>query len=867
MEERNPRPRPVHDQSPPFASSIAALALCVGATAQTTPPPPTAETLFAERPLKRHLPDWPEFQPAALADLDGDGRADLFDAEMGRVALAGPGGRFERIEPLPFTIFQSSSSDDLGDRLAIADLDGVHGNDIALGGDSGLTIALSDASGSFTSFQQIDTRRVNSLLALDADGDGDRDLLAVTFASQFGVFSYENLGGGNFAGPSLLIPQAGGGVPVLRVMQFDNDTVPDVFVSTRRVGVRVLRRNGSGFTVVDLSSSLPHNSTAAPFDFDGDGDDDFLTADANEIRVYENTGGAIGTSMRVADAPPISFRFEAGDFDADGNGDLLASNGEAPLLIRGRGDLTFDPPTTLVTPSGQSVLDRGIVSLGDANGDGIEDALLGLASETQVLFGQPNAQPISGDELFFSGFAGSRTFIAGRTNLNSDGRPDFIVWTRGSGANQPPRLQMARFETAGRSSLEVFPGLPAEGVVAEFPFAIADFDLDGKNEALSLSGAAATVLRYSPGPPTVSFEFLTRDIRTACTLDVDSDGDPDVLALSANMGEFWLENVPGQPFVERPGPIAGASQDLSTLVAIDFDGDGDEDVVQVLFATQSPGGAPVEVLRWRNDGLAQFTALPPIPLTAGPGLRAGVAFPSVLDADGDDDLDLWLAGWNDLLENDGQGNFTQQHPTFVGEPPRDSALVDYDLDGRAEVLGSLLNSAAPCGRSLNVWEASPAGFTRAAESRFSSCGASAWNLLDLDGDGDLDLNNSTLRVNRAIDLSARFLPALGLDFEVNLRLAAGGPSAARFASLGIAPRLSPSVIPTSLGSFDLSDPVFLPFRSLPNDGSPETLRIPVPNDSALVGAKFFLQASFVHVSPSLQLRFFSSAVLEETIVH
>jgi hypothetical protein len=166
---------------------------------------------------------------------------------------------------------------------------------------------------------------------------------------------------------------------------------------------------------------MPYWALGIVKDLNGDGFDDLLFNGAPEIDVH--FGGPMMHSNRdaVLNFPCITplSAFSAGDFNRDGYNDLIlltdycaASDWGVLTLHLGHPTLNRDPVITVVgwTNPLNLIGIRTAASLGDVNGDGVDDIAIG-----------------SWDDLAYLGWRGRAVIIAGDTTLRVDADDPFIL--------------------------------------------------------------------------------------------------------------------------------------------------------------------------------------------------------------------------------------------------------------------------------------------------------------------------------------------------------------------------------------------------------------------------------------------------------
>ena len=222
---------------------------------------------------------------------------------------------------------------------------------------------------------------------------------------------------------------------------------------------------------------------------------------------------------------------------------------------------------------------------------------------------------------------------------------------------------------------------------------------------------------------------------TALAADFDADGNQDVVFDDA------LYFGRGNGVFDAPVSLAflGAQRPLLTF---DMDGDGDEDLL-------AEGAAS---LLLRNDGSGGFSLAGSFPFGgSGIGATAG-------DFDGDGDVDLEITGR--LFENDGSGSFEEQGSLFGGFFPS-SPMTPADADGDGDldfVVTGITNSVLAGG--LYVFENSggPLASAFGQRSRVSSLQPRTFGVVDLNGDGAVDVLSLQPQLVLLNDGSGSFLP-------------------------------------------------------------------------------------------------------------
>ncbi len=229
-------------------------------------------------------------------------------------------------------------------------------------------------------------------------------------------------------------------------------------------------------------------------------------------------------------------------------------------------------------------------------------------------------------------------------------------------------------------------------------------------------------------------------------LDLDDDSDLDVLVGSADGSIAYLENTGSRSspaFTRRTGsanPLSDVTVQGGRFTAADFDGDGDPDLV----AATADGGLKY-VENTGSAGSPSFSSATSSPFDASRYVGR-VAAPAAGDLTGDELPDLAVgssAGALTYLESDVPAGFSASSAApFPSTPPPLStpALGDIDGDGDADaVVGTLtgriqLLSNSDTSSTVKLYPASPNPF-----GDFLGGTATTPAIGDLNGDGGLDV--------------------------------------------------------------------------------------------------------------------------------
>ncbi|MCB9916417.1 MAG: VCBS repeat-containing protein [Planctomycetes bacterium] len=553
--------------------------------------------------------------------------------------------------------------------------------------------------------------------AVDLDGDGDRDVLAV--GSWYGELGwYENLGGGGFAALAE-IPSATLHPSLVVSGDLDGDGDLDVVVGgdslswTENLG-------GGQFGASSLISGV-RPSRLRLADLDADGDLDVATTgDGLPVRWYENPGAAGAWSEHVVGSSTGSTTLLLGateDLDADGVADLLVTTSPG-RLARVRRNLggSFAAPTTL------SATDVILALPADLDGDSDLDVLVSGVGAARLAW-CPNLGGGAFGAAQVISTLGEAPWVLVAADLDGDGDADVA-------GHSPEDDLLVTFENLGGG---VF---GARRVVALTTSEVheleaADLDGDGDAELVAAAYDDDTLAYYENlgglqfgaevrlSPPSIRRPSLVSAV------DWDRDGDLDALTLDGEARRLWFNENRGSGEFGTPTLLGAVEFAVSSIAFADLDGDGDVDVVGASSVTNE--------VAWSANVAGRLAPWTPVgtPIPGADAVRAA-------DLDGDGDSDVLVstltpgvpAMWIESLGGGAFGSTRAVATDAVTSAWLDA--VDLDSDGDRDVL-SVGVEGASWFASLGGGAFGPRSAMTAASLAPAACAA------DFDGDGDVDL--------------------------------------------------------------------------------------------------------------------------------
>jgi hypothetical protein len=507
------------------------------------------------------------------------------------------------------------------------------------------------------------------MIATDLNADGKLDL-GIYDGSSIYVF----LGNGNGTFQSALSTNVVGGVSVPPVVgDFNGDGKLDFLIpATGATAGTVLFGNGDGtFRNSGLPFSMPFGLPVpvAVGDFDGDGKLDVAGAFSS------GPSGASGSSLATIafGNGDGTFQFDAvlntpglqgiisGDFDGDGNIDLLGSGNMsrqyAFAVSLGNTGGTFTPPGqtngTLISSGVCGDLSFALsncpLAAGDLNLDGkldfVATSLHGIGGTADVAVFIGNGDGSFEPEVDYSG--GGNSVALG--DFNGDGILDIVTCCDNAGD--------ALILLGNGDGTFGFPSSVPVGTSGNF-VVVGDFNHDGK---LDLAVVADTSITILSGKGDGTFEAavtypVPQGSVSATVADFNRDGNLDIGIASSNSDSISVLIGNGDGTFRVTSSISVVNSPIF-LVSGDFNQDGKVDLAALI-----PGdfGSEVAVLAGNGDGSFQ-----PAVYFGLQGVNFFVQGLSIADFNGDGGSDIAVAGTY-LLLNTATGPAARLAPSGLG---------------------------------------------------------------------------------------------------------------------------------------------------------------------------------------------------------
>jgi len=322
----------------------------------------------------------------AAADLNGDGRADVLAAATDGSAIVWAANLGDGVFGPKQTIAPGSPSEFVVNTYAV-DFDGDADPDVLAAGDDILRLYLNDGTGTFAAPLTIASAGTfRAAFAADLDGDGDTDVATITNtavgSSSGGTAAWYRNDGANAFTLAQSISTAFDGPRAAVALDADGDGDTDLVVGANRDNKVVLFRNdGAGVfgpeELVTTDIAGIRNLYAADLNADGHADLVSVAYGSSEVAWYANDGTGAFAKAVISNVPAGFFAAAVGDIDGNGTPDVVAAGFDDSSVswFANDGAGNFGPRQVIsAVPGGGGLLAVGV---GDFNADGRPDVVAG----------------------------------------------------------------------------------------------------------------------------------------------------------------------------------------------------------------------------------------------------------------------------------------------------------------------------------------------------------------------------------------------------------------------------------------------------------------------------------------------------------
>lgn len=521
----------------------------------------------------------------------------------------------------------------------VDDLDNDGDNDILYSSfqDGVYWVENVDGQGNFSIAHTIaeHSNTATNTIAQDLDGDGDLDVVA---GKSNQLLWYENVSGlGDFSVAHIIASSVY--IEYIQLADINNDGDLDIVVAAGNSAGWFRNLDGQG--LFGSKKEIPHNnnnssvSSVFTVDIDNDGDVDVLSScEDNMLRLFKNNDGLgnFDTEIKLNYITGAGTYVIAEDIDNDGDLDLFSG---------GRKIVWFENENGIwnrrsIEPNAYNT---NAIDFTDMDGDGFKDLMYSGTFWDEIIWRKNlNGQGDFGPKnVIFGGFGeiGYHSFFL--ADVDGDDLEDLITESE---SEYSTYLSWHKKLTAG--------GYGERQIIEEFywnsnSIYADDLDNDGDIDILYPDNINNRVLWYKNTNGLGNFvlqQIITNDVGSNVklyTADLDGDGDLDVLSASFDDDKMaWYENTDGSGIFGNQQIISTDADGAISVKALDLDSDGDMDVISASYNDN-------KIAWYENlDGLGNFGEQEIITTNANGASLVGFA-----DLDNDGDIDLFSASRND----------------------------------------------------------------------------------------------------------------------------------------------------------------------------------------------------------------------------
>jgi FG-GAP-like repeat/Secretion system C-terminal sorting domain len=605
-----------------------------------------------------------------IADINQDGWVDAVRYSSGTLDVLYNNGNGDLVPSSNYYVSLVSSNNS---EFSLGMVNNDNLLDVAINdyGDNKVFILINDGSASFTPFEINVIDSPQNIKLSDLNGDGLSDLV-VASATSDQLAIYTNNGAGNYTEILVTIgTPITSGLANIETMDYNEDGTQDILVGSGTVMHVVQNLGGNTFELASSPFMGSYSYGATFGDWNGDGAKDIAWANGNTggATVLLNNGNGTWPSQGNVfySSKGNAEELNTGDFNGDGNLDLVIANGNGNhfACLLGNGSGAFGPQTLLCGYGSESLL------INDFDGDLDLDIIAtnsGGANPPALALSRNNGDGTFMDTEFLPSVPTASE--AATSDLNLDGFADIVIHSA---------LGFAILSGDGTGNFTEAALIPTNNISegGDRTIVLGDFNGDGITD-ISGNRVAADNVNFLYGLGNMQFtapETHSDGLSYArCILKSQLNNDVyDDLAVCSNSSDqvfvYWgsPNGMTGPTIFNTPGAPEG-------LASFDADEDGDNDLI-----VAAPNANLIYFIPSNND--QTFGAISNFNTPNG----ANANRMDAADINNDGHLDIACAFYQHdavgVFFGNGDGTFAPAFSYDMDQGPNRAHCADFNNDG------------------------------------------------------------------------------------------------------------------------------------------------------------------------------------------
>lgn len=437
-----------------------------------------------------------------------------------------------------------------------------------------LSIKFNDGTGAF--FNQYDilypynTAFASKIKTEDLDNDSDMDIIVVIGYSSY---IYKNNGGGTFATTPYLAADIDG-LSSIDAGDLDGDGDKDImYTSFLQSKIIWKKNNGTGTLGAEryITQANKYISDVCVGDLDADQDFDIVISSItnDKIITYVNDGLGNGfTEQKIIGTINNPSSVNTGDFNNDGLTDVVVScfdnysEGKLAFLLN-NGNLNFSDPHIMNMNVGQAIT----IAVADMDNDGKLDVV--TASVYGGIAWYQNQITSFFENIILANYYATNIIVS---DIDNDQDLDIVLYGN----------EISWIENENNNFTNVHTVL-LPGMVYYSDIELLDKNNDGYTDIVIAPNDSPTIYLYNDGLGNFmgNLETFSEEGQQLAGADFDNDGDTDLIKLNP---DFFSSEFPTITYEETNGTMVEYSymyekRNVKKIDKIDLDNDGDLDLL------------------------------------------------------------------------------------------------------------------------------------------------------------------------------------------------------------------------------------------------------------------------------------------------